>query len=252
MDPAIWQRVQAILQRNGLTGGALVRNKFGALLKGIIRCVPCGCAMTPSHTNRNGNKRYFYYVCCGAQKRGWATCPRKSIPAGEIERFVVDQIKCIGKDPALLHATLAEARHQSEASVGALEAERRGLERDLGRWNAEVGQLASEPGGHAVCGRLADLHERLAGAQRRLTEINEQVTALRSTLVNEMEVKQALAAFDPIWEALTPRERVRLVQLVVERVDYDGAAGKIKLTFHPTGLKALAGEMADKSQERSA
>ena len=165
---------------------------------------------------------------------------------------MVDKIRCIGNDPALLHATLTEARRQSEASVGALEAERRGLERDVGRWNAEVSELAPEPSGHAVCGRLADLHERLAGAQRRLSEINEQVTALRSTLVNEAEVKQALAAFDPIWEALTPRERVRLVQLVVERVDYDGAAGKIKLSFHPTGLKALAGEMADMSQERIA
>ena len=30
-----WQRVQALLQRNGRTGGAMVRNKFGALLKGL-------------------------------------------------------------------------------------------------------------------------------------------------------------------------------------------------------------------------
>jgi site-specific DNA recombinase len=58
-----------------------VRNKFGALLKGIIRCLPCDCAMTPSHTTRNGTKRYRYYVCSSAQKRGWDTCPSKSIPA---------------------------------------------------------------------------------------------------------------------------------------------------------------------------
>jgi site-specific DNA recombinase len=40
VDPGIWQRVQALLERNGRTGGAPVRNKFGALLKGIMRCVP--------------------------------------------------------------------------------------------------------------------------------------------------------------------------------------------------------------------
>ena len=62
----------------------------------------------------------------------------------------------------------------------------------------------------------------------------------------------ALAAFDPLWEALTPREQVRLVQLVVEQVDYDGAAGKVKLTFHPTGIKALAGELAGMPQEQTA
>jgi Recombinase zinc beta ribbon domain len=87
---SVLQRVQAILQRNGRTGGALVRNKFGALLKGILRCAPCGCTMAPSHSTKGGNKRYRYYVCCGAQKHGWHTCPSKSVPATEIERVVVE------------------------------------------------------------------------------------------------------------------------------------------------------------------
>jgi site-specific DNA recombinase len=112
VDPADFQRVQTLLQRNGQTRGAPVRNKFGALLKGIIRCVPCDCAMTPSHTTRNGSKRYRYYVCSSAQKRGWDTCPSKSIPAAQIEEFVVGQIKCIGQDRALLEEVLAQARRQ--------------------------------------------------------------------------------------------------------------------------------------------
>jgi site-specific DNA recombinase len=58
VDPGVFQRVQALLRRNGSTGGAPVRNKFGALLKGLLRCVPCGCAMTPSHTTKKGTKRY--------------------------------------------------------------------------------------------------------------------------------------------------------------------------------------------------
>src|SRR5690606_2672747 len=98
----VWQRTQALLQRNGRTGGAAVRNKFGALLKGILRCGPCDCAMTPTHSTKNGTKRYRYYVCCSAQKRGWHTCPSRSIPAAEIERFVVDQIRSVGRDPDMI------------------------------------------------------------------------------------------------------------------------------------------------------
>jgi site-specific DNA recombinase len=98
VDLGIWQRVQSLLQRNGRSGGAAVRNKFGAILKGILRCAACDCAMSPSHSTR-GNKRYRYYVCTSAQKRDWSTCPARSIPAAEIESFVVDQIKCIGMDP---------------------------------------------------------------------------------------------------------------------------------------------------------
>src|SRR5262249_37373434 len=36
--------------------------------------------------------RYHYYVCAGAQKRGWQSCPAPSIPAGTIEQLVVDEI----------------------------------------------------------------------------------------------------------------------------------------------------------------
>src|SRR5262249_12284346 len=97
ISPDVWQRAQGLLRRNGRTGGALVRNQFGALLKGLLRCTPCGCAMTPAHTTRQGARRYRYYVCTAAQKRGWHTCPSKSIPAGEIEKFVVDRIRCIGR-----------------------------------------------------------------------------------------------------------------------------------------------------------
>jgi site-specific DNA recombinase len=105
VSPEIWQRVQTILRRNAVSGGALIRNKFGALLKGLVRCVPCNCAMTPSHTTRNGNRRYRYYTCSGAQKRGWGTCPSKAVPAAQLEKLILQQIRAIGKDPALVAQT---------------------------------------------------------------------------------------------------------------------------------------------------
>jgi site-specific DNA recombinase len=252
----LWQRVQALLGRNGRTGGAGVRNKFGALLKGILRCVPCDCAMSPTHSTKNGTKRYRYYVCTTAQKRGWNNCPTKSIPAGEIEQFVVDQIRCIGRDPAMIHATVAQAYSLGESQVAALDAERRGLDRELSRWNGEVrkllGQIVPNDGDTPVTTRLADLQERIHGAERRATEIREQVIALSSNIVNEREVAKVMVSFDPVWDSLAPREQARIVHLLVERVDYDGASGKVSITFHPSGIKTLADELADQDTEDAA
>src|SRR5262249_11983488 len=90
VDPAVFARVQDLLRRNGCPGGAAVRNQCGAFLKGLLRCKPCGCAMTPSHTTK-GDKRYRYYVCSNAQKRGWDRCPSKSIPAGQVEALVLER-----------------------------------------------------------------------------------------------------------------------------------------------------------------
>ena len=81
----------------------------GALLRGLLRCVPCGCAMTPSHSAK-GVRRYRYYTCTRAQKRGWDACPSKSVPADEIERLVLERIRGVGRDPALLRELLAQAR----------------------------------------------------------------------------------------------------------------------------------------------
>ncbi len=93
VDTEIFERVQRLLKRNGRSGGKHVRNRFGALLKGLIRCVPCDCGMVHTHATKNGNKRYRYYVCAQAQSRGWHNCPSPSVPAGELERFVVEQVK---------------------------------------------------------------------------------------------------------------------------------------------------------------
>ena len=81
-------------------------------------------------------------------------------------------------------------------------------------------------------------------ARTERSEIREQVIALNEEQVDEQAVATALSAFDPVWEALAPREQTRLVQLIVERVDYDGANDKVSITFHPAGIKALADEVA--------
>jgi site-specific DNA recombinase len=91
VDRQVWQQVQALLAHNGGARRSAERNPSQALLQGLVRCRPCGCAMTPAHVTR-GNKRYRYYTCSAAQKRGWHTCPSKSVPAQALERYVLTQI----------------------------------------------------------------------------------------------------------------------------------------------------------------
>jgi site-specific DNA recombinase len=97
VDPALWEPVQALLQNPRPRQGARLGNR--ALLQGRLRCAPCGCAMVGSHTTK-GSRRYRYYLCRHAQKRGWKTCPAPSVPAGEIERLVSEQIQSLSADCA--------------------------------------------------------------------------------------------------------------------------------------------------------
>ena len=246
VDGEIFRRAQRLLRRNGTTGGKHVRNRFGALLKGLLHCTPCDCAMTHTHTKKGENKRYRYYVCQNAQKRGWHNCPSKSIPAPEIEKFVVDQVRCIGKDTGLLAETLKETRAKGQTRIKELETERRALQRDLKRHSAELRKLAGclATNGTAT-DRVADLQDRIRLAEQRSTQVREELIALGRELVDEKEVGRALALFDPVWETLSPREQVRVIRLLVQRVDYDGEKGTVSVTFHPAGIKTLADELEE-------
>ncbi len=235
VDEAIWNRVQAILSRNGRSGAGLVKNKYGALLKGLLRCVPCDSAMIHSISSK-GPKRYRYYVCGKAMKRGWHTCPSKSVPVGELDRFVVEQIRRVGRDPTLVAETIRQVRAQSKRAIAEMEREQTRLEDDIRRRTRALRDLNDAAGknGSAAC-----LRNELRDLEKQSTELHEKMLAISRDLVDETQVVRALSLFDPVWETLAPREQARVVRLLVERVDYDGQRGTVSITFRPTGIKTL-------------
>jgi site-specific DNA recombinase len=134
--------------------------------------------------------------------------------------------------------------------------EQRGLEKDLARWHGELRRLSGEirPGDDngLLIARLADLQRRIGLVEGRVLKVREQIHAIHRRLLDEDEAAQALSVFDPVWEALTPAEQARVIGLLVRQVYYDGSRGKVSIQFHPTGIKTLADELADRREEKSA
>jgi len=250
VDPKLFDRVQKLLSRNGRNGGSATRNKHGALLRDILHCAPCGCAMGHTFTSKRGNVRYRYYTCATAQKRGWSACPSKSVPAGEIERLVIEQIRAVGRDPTLIEVTLEAARQQANESKKNLTGERATLTRELKRYHAELRALATNTQGDTAP-LLADLHERIRTAEQRLAAIAQELRTLESGMLDKAEVAAALVDFDAMWEQLAPKEQARVVELLIDRVDYDGAKSTMSITFSPAGVRCLAGERTE-AQEAAA
>ena len=59
--------------------------------------------------------------------------------------------------------------------------------------------------------------------------------------VSEDEVRESLAALDPLWAELYPAEQARIIQLLIERVDI-GTDG-LKLRFRDKGLAQMVTEV---------
>lgn len=62
-------------------------------------------------------------------------------------------------------------------------------------------------------------------------------------IVDPEDACAALTLFDPVWDVLEPRERARIVHLLIDRVEYDGVKGEVTVTFHPLGISSPADEV---------
>ncbi len=239
LEAEVWNRIDGLLRNNGLTGGKEMRNKHGALLRGLLFCEPCNKPMIHSYTTK-GPRRYRYYVCLTAQQQGWRACATKSVSANDIELSVVEQIRSIGKDPRVVLEALTKAREQNQNRLVELNAELNSAKREARKWNAELARLAaSAAGGSSRIDRMADLQERLRAVEQRLTSLAEDITALESEAIDEAEFREALAAFDPVWRNLNTLEQTRLLRTMVGRITFNGKTERVAVSFRSCSLKDL-------------
>jgi site-specific DNA recombinase len=246
VDPVKWQKVQELL-KNNRHKGSTERNESGAILKRLIHCRPCGCAMTPTYASKGG-KRYRYYVCSNALKRGWDHCPSQSVPAGGMEEMVMEQISKLSQDSKRLKKILMEAFKQRKKRLSDLESERRGLERELKSLTESLPPKAGERDNHFG---LESVHENIGHLKRRLIENNDQVQFLQQPGLEIDQAARALATLQQFLGNLPMVEQARFVRSVVKRADYDGGQGKLVLTLDPAGLVAVLEERVKPNQEKS-
>src|SRR5438876_1386699 len=117
--------------------------------------------MSPSHTRKKG-RLYRYYVSQATLKQGAADCPIGRVPAAEIEKIVVEQVRILLRSPEIIVQTWRRTR------------------------------------------------KSLKG-------------------LTETDVRTALLEFDPIWNELFPVEQMRIIQLLVARIDVGISGVQIKL-----------------------
>ncbi len=217
--------------------------KWAALLVGILRCARCGAAMTHA-VNIRGDTAHRYYCCTTIQKQGAAACRGSRAPAAELEDVVVARIKAIGTDPSVLTATLTAAQQARHAQEPELVAEARRITAECTVLNGQRANLldALQHGGvaaGAIAGRVAELDEQIGKLQARHHEVTSQLAAMANDTVDETEIRGALQQFTGVWDELIPRERARVLRLLIAEVRYDGQAGEVTIEFRDHGTRAL-------------
>jgi len=241
----VWDKVRSILDRNHRGRAARTRAKTPALLKGIIRCGHCGNSMGITFTRKDG-KLYRYYLCVHASKNGYASCPVKSVAAGEMEEAVMGQLRAVFRSPELIAKTYRAARSKEAAELEQLRREKGEIEDRLRVLKEMAAGLKRGNGrgasvGNAATMELARITDQIAEAESRLSMAARDLQLREQTEVTERDVIDALQAIEPVWDELFPAEQARVVQLLVESVvvNPDG----LEVTVRSNGLHSLIAEL---------
>ncbi len=239
IDDEIYERVQAQLRENSFNRGNRLPSKYGGLLKGLIRCPNCNVAMVHNMTKRNAIV-YRYYTCIRAIKRGRQACKHPSLPAGEIEAAVVDQVREISRDTKLRDEIIRQAMIATQQGRAELESHHVQLTRQLTRDHGEIRELAlDQKPNTSIAHRIADIQDRIAKAELELAKVNRQLHDLDKQQMTTEEIQEAFIDFDRIWDALTSREQSQLLALLVSKVEFDQSDCTIAITFHASGIETL-------------
>ena len=92
--------------------------------------------------------------------------------------------------------------------------------------------------------RQAELCERTAESELELHQLHIRVSQLESSQLEDAEIKAAFGDFDTLWKSVSQREQGKLMEVLVERVEYDPDEVAFSVTFHRSGIKTLAAKAA--------
>ena len=240
VDPDVFQQVQAHLQHNGRSGGVEVRNRYGALLKRLLYCKACGKAMVHTFTDATGSDTATTPACrrsrAGGRPAPPAPCRRRRSSAWWWTGSAASPRTRSSRADVVRQARAVAARRRGRTADGTP-----GPGTGPGqvpRRDAEAGCQGSAKG--ATAARIADLNDALARVEARLAEVRRQIEERAAEQVDERDVAAAFADFDAIWNVLSPREQAQALETLVARVEYDAAESTIAVSFHDSGIKALA------------
>jgi site-specific DNA recombinase len=237
IDSATFEKVQAIIDSKRCGRGPRRQRNFEYILQGVLHCA-CELKMTTVNaTGRNG-KVHRYYRCFGQTRGPAKECAHPRVPAFDIEPVIIDKIREVCADPTVRGEVAKRLSWGKEQSGRAIALERDVIQKaidELGKEAQELLTFVRESGGKAgttVSDRLAEIELAIDEERMKANELDDRLRGLSAAVGRVQSALDLLANFAEVWEVLVPEERCDLVKLLVERVDVDVPAGKLKITLH--------------------
>jgi len=251
-DPIIseplFAQAQTILAENRVTRHAPTNTKGCGLLAGRLVCHACQCAMIHTYTAK-AHRRYRYYVCTDAQKRGYDGCPTRSVNAHAMEEAVITCLRQLAQEPQRQAEALAALTTALQTQRATLEEQISQVERGIREGKAEIERVkqAINVGNgdrQALQGGLKRLSTALEDHERAASDRRIALASTHEQQVAQQELQEALVVTAPAtWDTLVPQLKRRVLERLLDRVEYHGQTKLLTLTLSAKGVQSLRAEL---------
>jgi site-specific DNA recombinase len=235
----LFEKVQEVLRANKTyTHRHQVRRS--ALLRGLLRCGECGSLIQPAWTTNHG-REYRYYACSRRVKTGYDKCGLPTLPAGEIETMVVDQLRALLRHPDVIARTYREIQERSSSGPSQEATDHLAQlcqRREQLRESIRV-LLGLAKQNEFMSDELKRLNGELNALDRSIGQLEREPAPTGS--VELADVTDALQRIDPIWEVLHPDEQRRVLELLVEMITV--SKERVEVQFRANGIEQIAHEL---------
>lgn len=238
LDEDLFEEAQRILKKGSPVKRATSKNERFILLRGLIYCQACDEPMTYTYTVKK-ETRYFYYVCNKHARFNQCSSKRKQIATHRIETDVIGEIRAISQDSEVIAEITSQAAKQLRQDRDTLLAKQSQVIAAKKRLRTQEAYRRKKAGtaeaNEGFLAKLRDLDEELSQTREALQATQVEISA--------DDLRAAIQQFGPVWDALPFYDRSRLLNLLIERIDYNGNEGKygtFQMFFRESGIRTLA------------
>jgi site-specific DNA recombinase len=244
LSPELFEQVRNVLRSNRVYTHTHQTKRF-AMLRRLVHCSHCGSLVMPAWTNNNG-REYRYYTCAKKVKTGYSKCALPSLPAGELEKMVIDQMRYLIRHPDVIAHTYREVCAGSQTGPDPeVLAQLEELRQSRQQTHLAARSLLDlkDPDGPLVKSELKRLNDQMKSLDDSIRNLEAATTS--ASPVDLAEITNALSRLDPIWEVLYPEEQSRILELLIESVTV--SENNVDIRFRTNGIEKIVEELTSQN-----
>ncbi len=227
----LWNKAQQVLSENRRAHG-FTKHKMESPFKGLLKCGYCGGALGITYTKKKG-RRYTYYKCIKDDNRAVSSCPLSSIPAGDADRMILEQMSSVFRSPTLLADIYAEGKQRQFKQEEELRKRIDAIRKKRNKLRNEIVANESDI--------VNNLVTEFKQVDDELTALEIQFRDLQASGITSRDISKACESVGVIWEELFPTERYHLAHLLIDKIVITRETMQMNIKTH--GMASLVREL---------